>query len=48
MSGYQEICYARKKNIPITYFSNKKIDEYAYDHICQYIDDITKQKKNGD
>lgn len=29
-AGYQEICYARKLGKPITYFSNKKIDEYGY------------------
>lgn len=29
-TGYQEICYARKLGKPITYFSNKKINEYGY------------------
>ena len=29
-TGYKEICYARKLNKPITYFSNKKIDEYGH------------------
>ena len=29
-AGYQEICYARKLDKPITYFSNKRIDEYGY------------------
>ena len=27
-TGYQEICYARKLNKPITYFSNEKINHY--------------------
>lgn len=28
-AGYQEICYARKLDKPITYFSNEKINRYA-------------------
>lgn len=28
-TGYQEICYARKLNKPITYFSNKKLMNMA-------------------
>lgn len=47
-SGYQEICYARKRDIPITYFSNEKIDKYIDDVIKQYIDDKIYQTKNGD
>lgn len=27
-AGYQEICYARKLDKPITYFSNEKINRY--------------------
>lgn len=47
-SGYQEICYARKLNKPITYFSNKKIDEYGYNVIRQHTNNVMNQTKNGD
>ena len=47
-TGYQEICYARKLNKPITYFSNKKIDEYGHKAIQYHINNIIKQTKNGD
>lgn len=47
-TGYQEICYARKLNKPITYFSNKKIDEYGYNVIRQHTNNVMNQIKNGD
>lgn len=47
-TGYQEIYYARKLNKPITYFSNKKIDEYGYNVIRQYVNNVMEQTKNGD
>lgn len=47
-TGYQEICYARKLNKPITYFSNKKIDEYGYNVIRQHTNNVMNQTKNGD
>lgn len=47
-TGYQEICYARKLNKPITYFSNKKIDEYGYNVIRQHVNNVMEQTKNGD
>lgn len=47
-TGYQEICYARKLNKPITYFSNKKIDEYSYNVIRQYVNNEMEQTKNSD
>lgn len=47
-TGYQEICYARKLNKPITYFSNEKIDEYGYNVIRQHVNNVMEQTKNGD
>lgn len=47
-TGYQEIYYARKLNKPITYFSNKKIDEYGYNVIRQHVNNVMEQTKNGD
>lgn len=47
-TGYQEICYARKLNKPITYFSNEKIDEYGYNVIRQYVNNMMEQTKNSD
>ena len=47
-TGYQEICYARKLNKPITYSSNKKIDEYGYNFIRQHTNNVMNQTKNGD
>lgn len=47
-TGYQEICYARKLNKPITYFSNEKIDEYSYNVIQQYVNNMMEQTKNSD
>ena len=47
-TGYQEICYARKLNKPITYFSNKKIDEYGYSTIRQHVNNMMEQTKNSD
>lgn len=47
-TGYQEICYARKLGKPITYFSNNKIDEYGYNVIRQYVNNVMNQTKNGD
>lgn len=47
-TGYQEICYARKLNKPITYFSNKKIDEYGYNVIRQHTNNVMNKTKNGD
>lgn len=47
-TGYQEICYARKLNKPIIYFSNKKIDEYGYNVIRQHVNNVMEQTKNGD
>ena len=47
-TGYQEICYARKLNKPITYFSNEKIDEYGYNVIRQYVNNAMELTKNGD
>lgn len=47
-TGYQEIYYARKLGKPITYFSNKKIDEYGYKVIRQHVNNAMEQTKNGD
>ena len=47
-TGYQEICYARKLNKLITYFSNEKIDEYGYNVIRQYVNNMMEQTKNSD
>lgn len=38
-AGYQEICYARKLDKPITYFSNEKIN--------RYIDEVKQRLKNN-
>lgn len=38
-SGYKEICYVRKMNKPLKFFSNRKIDKYV---------EKVKKEKNGD
>ena len=38
-AGYQEICYARKLDKPITYFSNEKIN--------RYIDEVKQRLENN-
>lgn len=38
-AGYQEICYARKLDKPITYFSNEKIN--------RYIDEVQQRLENN-
>lgn len=47
-SGYKEICYARKRKKPLTYFSNSKIDKYVQDAMNNYMLEQENKKMGSD